>query len=98
MNRFLFVRPAFIDELIGRETFERFQPPTEIVGVDEVDEVAAKLVMAVVVIAFDGGFFGGAVHALNLAVGPGMIDLGEAMFDAILAASHVKHVGHVARC
>jgi hypothetical protein len=30
-----------------------------------------------------------------LTVGPGMIDFGEAMLDAVVAASHGEHVRHV---
>ena len=34
-------------------------------------------------IAFDGRVLDGAVHPFDLPVGPGMIDLGEAMLDAV---------------
>lgn len=52
--------------------------------------------MAVVVEAFDGGFLNGPVHPFDLAVGPGVLHLGEAVLDAVLTAAHVEHVGHVA--
>lgn len=91
-----FACPAFADELVRREAFEGFQPSTEIVSVDEISEMASQLVVAVVVIAFDGGFLDNAVHSLDLTIGPRMIDFGEAMRDAVLAASHVEHVCHVA--
>ena len=58
--------------------------------------MASQLVVAVVVIAFDGGFLDSAVHSLDLTIGPRMIDFGEAMLDAVLAASHGEHVCHVA--
>ena len=45
---------------------------------------------------FNGGFLNRAVHSLDLTVGPGMIDFGEAMFDAILSASHVEDVRRIA--
>jgi hypothetical protein len=51
--------------------------------------------VAVVVIALDGGFLDGPVHAFDLAVGPRMLDFGKPMLDAVLAAAHVKHMGHV---
>jgi hypothetical protein len=60
--------PAFADELIGRETFEGLEPPTEIVGVDEVGEMPAKLSVIVVMIPLDGRVFDRAVHALDLAI------------------------------
>ena len=40
--------------------------------------------MAVVVIAFDGGVLDGPVHPFHLPIGPGMVDLGEAVLDAVL--------------
>ena len=51
--------------------------------------------MAIVVVALDGGFLDRAVHALDLPVGPGMLDLGEPVLDAVLVAAHVEHVCHV---
>src|SRR5712671_7543746 len=46
--------PLLADELVGREAVEGFEPSSEIVGVEEVGEVAAQLVVVVVVIPFDG--------------------------------------------
>lgn len=50
--------PEFADELAGREAFEGLQPPPEIVGTDEVGEMRFELLMAVMVIALNGGFRG----------------------------------------
>ena len=88
--------PLLADELVGRKAFECFQPSTEVVSVDKVGEMLSKLVMAVVVIPFDGGFLNRAVHSLDLTVGPRMIDFGEALFDAILSASLVENVRRIA--
>ena len=53
-------------------------------------------------IAFDGGLLDRAVHPFDLAVGPGMPDLGEAMFDAVLnnapSNAGTKHLAGAARC
>lgn len=46
--------------------------------------------MAVVVVAMDGGFFDGSVHALNLAVGPGMVWFGEPVFYGVAKADAVE--------
>ncbi len=51
--------------------------------------------MAVVMIALDGCFLDRPVHAFNLAIGPGMFDLGEAVFDPVFFTSHVEHMGDV---
>lgn len=44
------------------------------------------MVVSLVVEAFDSGVFEGAVHALELAIGPGMLGLGQAMIDVVLGA------------
>ena len=48
--------------------------------------------MVVVVEALDCGVLDGAVHPFDLAIGPGVLDLGQSMFDAVLPAPHVEHV------
>jgi hypothetical protein len=82
----------FADGFVGREALKRLQSSPEIVGVDEVGEVAPQLGMIVVVEAFDGGVLDGAVHSLDLAVGPGMLHLGEPVLDAILVADAIEDV------
>jgi len=48
--------------------------------------------MVVVVEALDGGVLDGAVHPFDLAIGPGVLDLGQSMLDAVLSAAHVEHL------
>jgi hypothetical protein len=45
--------------------------------------------MAVIVVAFEGCFLDCAVHPLDLPVGPGVLDLGEPVFDPVLVAAQV---------
>jgi hypothetical protein len=47
----------------------------------------------VVVEAFDGGVLDGSIHPLDVAIGPGMIDAGKAVLDAVLGVAQVEHVG-----
>lgn len=82
--------PDFADILIGCQAFEGFEAAGVIVGVDEVAEMAAQLVVIVVVIAFDSRLFDRPVHALNLTVGPGVRDLGQTVFDIVFMADTVK--------
>src|SRR5215470_6625761 len=89
---FRLARSALADELVWSEAFEGLQAPPEIVGADEVIEVTFKLLMTVVMVALDGGFLDGAVHSLDLAIGPGMIDFGETVLDAVFSASQGEHV------
>lgn len=58
--------------------------------------VKAELLVTIVVEALDGRVLDGSVHPLDLAVGPGMIDAGEVVLDAVLGAAQVEHVGQVA--
>ncbi len=48
--------------------------------------------MILVVKAFDGRLLERAVHAFDLAVRPGMLDLREPVFDAIFVADTVEEV------
>ena len=54
--------------------------------------MAAQLVVIVVVEALDGRFLDRAVHPLDLSVGPGMLDLGEPVLDAMFVADAVEDV------
>ena len=63
-----------------------------IVCVDEVCEMLTKPVVVFVVVAFDGGLFDGAVHALDLTVGPRVRDLCQTMLDPVFIANTVKDV------
>ena len=67
--------PSFADELVGCESFEGLQSPSEIVRADEVGEMPAELIMAVVVVAFDGRVLDGSVHPFDLTVVQGWLIL-----------------------
>ena len=66
----------------------------EVVGLDEGQDVGPESLEVGVMEGLDGGFLDGAVHPLGLAVGPGMIGLGELVLDAVLAADAVEDVAH----
>ena len=87
--------PAFADVFVGREPLQGLQPSSVVVGINEVGEVCFELIVSVVMVALDGGFLDRAVHALDLAIGPGMLDLSQPMFDAILLAAHIEHMCRV---
>lgn len=52
--------------------------------------MSSELVVAVVVVAMNCGFFDGSVHALDLAVGPGMVGFGKPVFDGVAKADAVE--------
>lgn len=45
--------------------------------------------------AFDDGALDRPVHSFHLAIGPRMLDLGEAVLDPVCVTSHVEHMGDV---
>lgn len=60
--------------------------------------MAAELFVVVIVEALDGGVLDRAVHPFDLAIGPGVPDLGEAVLDPVLFAAHVEHVCYESCC
>ena len=82
----------FAYELVRSKAFEGLQPSPEVVGADEVGEVISQLFVVVIVEAFYGRLLDGAVHPFDLAIRPRVPDLGEPMFDVMLAADPVKDV------
>src|ERR1700757_3562568 len=81
-----FFLPASADEFVGSKAAES----GEVVGSEEVAEMNAQLVMAVVVVALNRGFLDGAVHTLDLAVSPGMVRFGEPVVDAMQQAGAIE--------
>ena len=63
-----------------------------VVGIHEELQVHPELVVGVVVVALDRGVLDGAVHPLDLTVGPRMVHLGQPMLDVVLAADAVEDV------
>ena len=55
-------------------------------------EVLLELGMGAVVIAFDGGLFQGTVHPFDLTIGPGVMGLRQAVFDAVPLTALIEHV------
>lgn len=87
-----FFCPDGADVFVGCETFESLEPSGEVVGVDEVDEVLPEVLVCLVVEAFDGSFFESSVHAFDLAVGPGVFGLGQAVVDVADGAGILEGV------
>lgn len=83
---FRLVCPCFADGFVRREALERLQPPRKIIGGHKVFEMSRELRMIVIVVPFDGRLLDGAVHSLDLPVGPRMFGFGQAMVDVILRA------------
>jgi hypothetical protein len=89
-----FFCPDGADVFAGCETFEGLESSSEVVGMDEVGERLSQLLVSFVEEALEGSVFEGAIHAFDLAVGPGMLGLGQARVDAVLSASELEGMGH----
>jgi hypothetical protein len=85
--------PDFADVFVRCEAIERFKAACVIVGIKELDEICAQLVMVLVVVPFDSCVLDRAVHALDLILLPRMIWLGQAMLNAICSIDHVEPHG-----
>ena len=86
--------PGFTDVFVRCEAAERLEAARVVVGIEEIVEMRAELVMAIVVIPFDGSVFNRAVHALDLPVRPRVVWLGQAMLNAICCASDFSNSGN----
>jgi len=79
-------RPDLADVFVGRKPFESLEALGEVVGADKTGEMDANLVVGLVMEAVDGSFLDSPIHALDLAVGPRMLRLGQAVIDVVLGA------------
>ncbi len=89
--------PAFDDVFVGREAVECFKSLSEVIGCHEGCEVPTQARVGVVVVTPDGSFFERAVHALDLAVGPWVVGLGQPMLNPVFPADAIEHVDAVLR-
>src|SRR5579862_2640878 len=82
--------PDAANVFVGRKPLQCLEPTAEVVGGNEVNQVAAQLAVGLVVVPLDGRFFEGAVHPLDLPIGPGMVGFGEAVLDAACSTDFLE--------
>src|SRR3954447_14800933 len=87
------IGPGVLDGLEGCSPSERLEVLGEVVGGDEGEDMGLEAFQVFVVERLYGRVVDGPVHALGLAIGPGVVRLGEPMLDAVLPANAVEHVG-----
>ncbi len=85
--------PGLADEFVWCEAFEGLQSLGEVIGLDEVGEMAAELLVVVIVKSPDGCVLDGAVHAFDLAIGPRMLWLGQPVVDIGKGAGVFERMG-----
>src|SRR5579864_6102487 len=88
--------PNAANVFVGRKTFQCLEPTAKVVGGNEVSQAAAQLAVGFVVVALDGRFLEGAVHPLDLPIGPGVVGFGQAVFDAACSTDLLEGVEAVA--
>ena len=84
------LRPEFAEVFVGGKALERLESSGEVVGCEEVGQVRFELIVGVVEVSLYGGILDGSVHALDLAVGPGMVGLGQSKLDLMYEAEPVE--------
>ncbi len=85
----LFV-PASVDVFVGGQASERFASLGKVVSHLEGVEMVIQVLMRLIVVFPHRRGLEGAVHALHLAVRPGMIHLGHSVLDSMFMADAVK--------
>ena len=89
---FRFYCPSFADELVGREPLQGVETTAEVIRGDEALKRGSELIVVVIVEALDGRVPYGAVHALDLAVGPWMLRLCQPVFDIVGLAGSIERM------
>lgn len=89
--------PDFTEVFVGSKAFEGLESSGEVVGSEEVVQVRFELVVGVVEVALDRSALDGSVHALDLSVGPGMVGLGQPVFDSVQKTEPVEEMATEAR-
>ena len=84
--------PARRDELERGEASQSFETFREVVGVEEGSEVLLELGMGLVMIGTNSSFLDRAIHAFDLAVGPRVVGLGEAVIDIVASTREFESV------
>ena len=87
-----FACPDFTDVFIGCQAFQGFEATRVIIGVHKISEMVLELLVVVVMITLNSCLFDGSIHAFHLAIGPGMLDIGKPVLNAVLIADPVKDV------
>src|SRR4029453_15050935 len=85
--------PELANTLKGSQASETLKALREVVGIEERGDMRAKAAVRLVVEPPDRRVLDGSIHSFDLAIRPGVVELGEAMVDAELGAGQIKGVG-----
>ena len=85
--------PLGTHKFMWREAAQGLEPFGVVVGQQKGLQVLVELLRGLIVEALNGGLFKRAIHPFDLAIGPGVLGLGEAMIDVGLGASQLEAMG-----
>jgi len=85
--------PELTDSLVRRQAPKALEALRKVVRIEECRRVRSEAVVRVVVEPPHRGVLDRPVHAFDLAVGPRMIELREAVLDAELRTRQIERVG-----
>lgn len=92
-NQSLWVfRPGLTGHLEGSAPSQCIEVPGEVVGHHECQHVHLQRSGVGIAEGVDRCFLDRKVHALDLAIGPGVVDLGQTMLEAVQVADTIKNV------
>ena len=77
---------------VGRQASEGLKSLGKVVGHEEGLDARFELGVRAVMVALNGRLFESSVHSFDLAIGPGMVRLGQPVLDAVGFAKHVEHM------
>ena len=80
---FWFFLPAWTDIFIGGKPSEGCESLRDVRRHQKGVEVLRQRLMGLVIVCFDRGFLEGSIHALHLAMRPGMSGFGQPMGDGV---------------
>jgi hypothetical protein len=82
--------PALAEVFVGRKASKRFGSLGEVVSLLEGLEMCFQMLMGLLIAFLHRGFLEGAVHGLELAVNPGITDLGKPVLHPMLMADAIE--------
>ncbi len=92
-NQSLWVfRPGLTGHLEGSAPSQRIEVSSEVVDHHECQHVHLQRSGVGIAEGVDRCFLDRPVHALDLAIGPEVVDLGQSMLDAVQVADTIKNV------
>jgi len=83
---------ALTDVLIRGKPSQRFESFGKVISHQKRVEMLFQVLMGLIIVFFDCGFFESSIHTLHLTISPGMISFGQTMGDGVFITDACKDV------